>query len=196
MGLASIITVCIIGLVLKDVIALPCLSVESKTKFQATRKALANLQTSIESRIANLQNDIKNKIKKLDDDMGSLVSDFETTLQADWRTFSKIDDAAENKWLFNNRTKKDDYWMGLTDLKEGEFRWSYDQTKASFKTWYSGYGSKGTSYNCGLMYGNTYAWLDYPCERKFLYVTEVSKMKTLASNKNENNVFEISYLLA
>lgn len=65
-------------MVIKDVIALPCLSVESKTKFKTTRKALTDLQSSIDSKITHLQNDLKNRIKKLDDDMGSLVSDFES----------------------------------------------------------------------------------------------------------------------
>lgn len=62
--------------------------------------------------------------------------------------------------------------MGLTDLKEGEYRWSYDQTLAKYKPWYSGYGSKGTASNCGLMYYNTYTWLDYPCNYTYQYVCE------------------------
>lgn len=78
MGLASLITLCIIGMLFKDAIALPCLSVESKTKFEATRKALTNLQSSIDNRITHLQNDMKNRIKNIDKDMGSLVSDFES----------------------------------------------------------------------------------------------------------------------
>lgn len=63
--------------------------------------------------------------------------------------------------------------MGLTDLKEGEYRWSYDQTLAKYKPWYSGYGSKGTGHNCGLMYaGKSYTWLDYPCTYKYVFVCE------------------------
>lgn len=66
-----------------------------------------------------------------------------------------------------------DVWIGLTDLKEGEFRWIYDQTIAKYKPWYSGHGSRGTAYNCGLMYnGQTYTWLDLACTRKFVYVCE------------------------
>lgn len=40
------------------------------------------------------------------------------------------------------------YWIGMTDLKEGEFRWTYDQSKAIVKEWYPGYGAKGTGSNC------------------------------------------------
>lgn len=62
--------------------------------------------------------------------------------------------------------------MGLTDLKEGEFRWSYDQTIASFTAWHNGWGKKGTTHNCGMMYQGTYTWLDYPCATEFYYVCE------------------------
>lgn len=47
-------------MVYKDVIAQPCLTIDSMTKFKVTRKALTNM------------------IKKLDDDMESLVLDFES----------------------------------------------------------------------------------------------------------------------
>lgn len=67
MRLAPIITLCILGVIFKDVIALPCLSTVTKTKFEATRKVLTDLGKNI-----------KNKIKKLDDDMESLVTDFKS----------------------------------------------------------------------------------------------------------------------
>lgn len=82
MGLVSIISLSIIGLIIKDVTGLPCLTDESKTKFEATRKALKYLQTSVDNRIRTLQNDIKSKVKKIDDDMGSLVSDFQSKYSA------------------------------------------------------------------------------------------------------------------
>lgn len=89
MGLVSMITLCLIGMAFKDAFALPCLTVESKKKFEITRKSLTLLQTSIDNRatqlqkklnddMRSLQTDMKNKIKKLDADMGSLVSDFES----------------------------------------------------------------------------------------------------------------------
>ncbi|CAC5385851.1 COLEC12 [Mytilus coruscus] len=211
MRLASMITLCILGMAFKDVIALriPCLSNDSKTKFEDTRKALKVLQTSIDNRatilkkkldddMGSLQTDMKNKIKKLDEDIGSLVSDFRkkqwknhkghcyyygserlTWFQSEQRCrqiggyLATVDDETENKWIIDNRTYKDHLWIGLTDLKEGEYRWSYDQTIAKYTPWYSGWGSKGTGHNCGLMYQNhPYTWLDYPCTQKFNYVCE------------------------
>lgn len=63
--------------------------------------------------------------------------------------------------------------MGLTDLKEGEYRWSYDQTLAKYKPWLSGWGSKGTANNCGLILNSSsYTWLDYTCNSKYAYVCE------------------------
>ncbi|CAC5363386.1 MRC [Mytilus coruscus] len=153
MGLASLMTLCIIGVILKDVFALPCMSNDTKTKFEAARKALTDLG-----------NDIKNKITKLNSDMGALVSDFQkkqwkkynghcyyygseslTWFESEQRCIqigghlAKIDDEAENKWIVDNRAYKLDVWMGLTDLKEGEFRWSYDQTIAKYKPWHRGW---------------------------------------------------------
>ncbi|XP_076082410.1 perlucin-like protein [Mytilus galloprovincialis] len=186
MRLAPIITLCILGVIFKDVIALPCLSTVTKTKFEATRKVLTDLGKNI-----------KNKIKKLDDDMESLVTDFKKkqwykhnghcyyfgSEKLSWFKseqqckqigghLAKIEDSTENKWIFDKRPKKDHYWMGLTDLKEGEYRWSYDQTIASFTAWHNGWGTKGTSHNCGLMYHTTYTWLDYPCATEYYYVCE------------------------
>lgn len=63
----SLIALCIIGVLLENAIALPCMSNDTKTKFEAARKALTDLG-----------NDIKNKITKLDSDMGVLVSDFKS----------------------------------------------------------------------------------------------------------------------
>ncbi|XP_063406256.1 asialoglycoprotein receptor 1-like [Mytilus trossulus] len=189
---ASMVTPCIMGMVINDVFALQCLSNDSKTKLQATK----NLKTSMDSRIQNYQKDMETKMKKLFDDMGSirtdmkskinkLVDDIESVVQScqsekiqiQWKEYkghyyfygrerltwtkaeqrcrqigghlAKIDDEAENKWIMDNRTGKNKafvqnhLWMGLTDLKEGEYRWSYDQTIAKYKPWFSGWGGKG-----------------------------------------------------
>ncbi|CAC5421927.1 COLEC12 [Mytilus coruscus] len=172
MMLVSVTILSIIGMISKDVVALPCLTDESKTKFDALRKAL-------------------------DDDMGSLVSDFhkrqwkkynghcyyygsdarswflaEQSCQQIGGHLTKIDDEAENKWIKDNRSEQAHYWIGLTDLKEGEWRWSYDQTLATYKPWRSGWESKGTAHNCGLLFHNSYTWLDYPCSNSYRYVCE------------------------
>lgn len=64
------------------------------------------------------------------------------------------------------------YWIGLTDLKEGEYRWILDQTKATFLPWHSGYGSSGTKYNCVMFHRQKAQWADYPCEHKWRYICE------------------------
>lgn len=78
MLLVLVIILNIIGLIFKDVGALPCLTDKSKTKFDSLKKALGALQTSIDDKIESLQSDVKNKVKKIDDDMDSLVSDFQS----------------------------------------------------------------------------------------------------------------------
>ena len=40
------------------------------------------------------------------------------------------------------------YWIGLSDLQEGKWRWSYDQSDVTFTIWVSRCGHRGTSYNC------------------------------------------------
>lgn len=67
---------------------------------------------------------------------------------------------------------KSHYWIGLTDLEERNWRWSYDQTLANFKDWLRGYGSKGTDHNCGLMHGTHAAWIDTACRHTYKYVCE------------------------
>ncbi|XP_063406439.1 perlucin-like protein [Mytilus trossulus] len=198
MMLVLVILLNIIGLIFKDVGALPCLTDELKTKFDAVRKALGVLQTSIDDKIESLQSDVKNKVKKIDDDMDTLVSDFQ---KRQWKKYNghcyyygndkrtwflaeqnckqiggnlaKIEDEAENKWIKDNRSEKDHYWIGLTDLNEGEWRWSSDQKVATYKPWHSGSGNNGVNYNCGLIYHTTsYTWVDEPCTSKLRYVCE------------------------
>ncbi|XP_052097169.1 perlucin-like protein [Mytilus californianus] len=85
----------------------------------------------------------------------------------------KIDNSTENEWLHSNRPNKGSgYWIGLTDLIEGEWRWSVDQSLATFKTWYSGYGSKGHASNCVSFDGSTSTWFDTSCKTGYRYICE------------------------
>ncbi|CAC5386632.1 unnamed protein product [Mytilus coruscus] len=61
---------------------------------------------------------------------------------------AKLDKDEEKNNIYSNVNKSYDNWIGLTDLKEGEFRWTYDQSKATVTDWYPGFGSKGTGLNC------------------------------------------------
>lgn len=66
------------------------------------------------------------------------------------------------------------YWIGLTDLIEGDFRWTYDQSKAEIKEWYPSYGSKGTGYNCvaAANHVNKLKPFDYTCSTTYRYICE------------------------
>ncbi|VDI83994.1 Hypothetical predicted protein [Mytilus galloprovincialis] len=138
-------------------------------------------------------NTMGQKIKKLDTDFKVLGKDFRKTKwhkydghcyyysseKADWFTAErkcreiggyivKIDDKKENSNIEANRANKSFYyWIGLIDLKEGEWRWTYDQMKAVFTAWCPGYGSKGTNSNCVLLHGSRTDWfLNNPLKRK------------------------------
>ncbi|XP_071136729.1 C-type lectin domain family 10 member A-like [Mytilus edulis] len=119
-------------------------------------------------------NSMGQQIKKLDKDFIVLGKDFRKTKwikydghcyyyspnTADWFTaerkcrdiggyLAKIDNDEEKNNMYSNANLKNyNYWIGLTDLKEGDYRWTYDQNKAEIKEWYPGYGSKGTGSNC------------------------------------------------
>ncbi|XP_052100907.1 perlucin-like protein [Mytilus californianus] len=85
----------------------------------------------------------------------------------------KFDEKAENEAISSNRRlKKEHYWIGLTDLKEGEYRWIYDQTKATFLPWTRGYGASGTKYNCVMLQRKIAKWIDYSCGYKWRYICE------------------------
>ncbi|VDI42315.1 speckle-type POZ protein, partial [Mytilus galloprovincialis] len=85
----------------------------------------------------------------------------------------KIDDREENEKIYANRPKNDGYWIGLTDLNEGEFRWSFDQSKATFLPWVSGYGKKGNGYDCvAFNSGSKAEWFDYKCNTTYYYICE------------------------
>ncbi|XP_052088115.1 C-type lectin domain family 10 member A-like isoform X2 [Mytilus californianus] len=143
-------------------------------------------------------NTMGQKIKKLDTDFKVLGEDFRKTKwhkynghcyyysseKADWFTAErkcreiggyivKIDDKNENNNIEANRANKSFYyWIGLIDLKEGEWRWTYDQLKAGFTAWHPGYGSKGTASNCVLLHGSRTDWYETDCHTKTNYICE------------------------
>ncbi|XP_071123016.1 perlucin-like protein [Mytilus edulis] len=85
----------------------------------------------------------------------------------------KIDDSSENSWVATKRPDKNThYWIGLTDVVEGQFRWSYDQSPMTYKKWYSGWGSKGTGHNCVMYSYPNDKWLDYTCMSPCFYICE------------------------
>ncbi|VDI58100.1 Hypothetical predicted protein [Mytilus galloprovincialis] len=85
----------------------------------------------------------------------------------------KIDNSSENEWVYSaSKYKNYYYWIGLSDLIEGEWRWSIDQSLATFKAWQSGYGSKGHSSNCVAFKNNKSKWIDTNCKIGYLYICE------------------------
>ncbi|CAG2217915.1 unnamed protein product [Mytilus edulis] len=64
------------------------------------------------------------------------------------------------------------YWLGLTDLNEGEYRWTFDQTKATYIPWDSHYGKKGTTHNCVSFTSYSGTWFDFYCNTKYYYICE------------------------
>ena len=60
------------------------------------------------------------------------------------------------------------YWIGVTDSEtEGTYKYNSDSTQINFSPkWHPGYGSKGTTQNCIMIYsGASYPgdWIDYTC---------------------------------
>ncbi|CAC5383725.1 MRC [Mytilus coruscus] len=86
----------------------------------------------------------------------------------------KIGNSKENAHIFSSRPNKGIvYWIGLTDLNEGEFRWNFDQSRANFLPWVNGYGNRGSSYNCVVMNsGNKAEWFDTSCNSRSNYICE------------------------
>ncbi|XP_052089189.1 perlucin-like protein [Mytilus californianus] len=183
--------------IIKAVCSLTCLSNEAKEDFEKSRKAVSDVQDNI-GKVINQLNTMSQKIKKLDTDFKALGKDLRKTKwhkynghcyyygsdSTDWFTaerkcreisgyIAKIDDREENTNIAANRPHSGkDYWIGLTDLKEGIWRWTYDQSKAVFKTWQSGYGAKGIKSNCVMINGIKTVWVDYDCHYRAFYICE------------------------
>ena len=174
-------------------VRLPCLTNES-VDFEDSQKALTNLVSYLETTF----NNIKQKIKTLNKDLQMLQDDFK---KVTWKKYNghcyhygtkrvpwfaaekrcrelgaylvKVDNVAENNWIASQKPKNSNgFWIGLTDLQEGKWRWSYDQSHATFKTWYPGYGSKGTSMNCVSYWGNIPKWHDQYCHYPYYFICE------------------------
>ena len=70
------------------------------------------------------------------------------------------------------------FWMGITDVVNGNWWWIYDQTRPNFKLWYPGlpYSANtkaSKNYNCGMMlYNHSGKWHDYPCSHTIPYICE------------------------
>ena len=151
----------------------------------------------MKNHLAILKTNINQKVKTLNNDLQMLQDDFKKvswqkhnghcyhygTKKIPWFAAEKrcreiggylvkVDTEAENNWISSHRRKSDGYWIGLTDLQEGKWRWSYDQSVAILKPWVSGYGNKGTSMNCVSYNGSDSRWFDYLCHYPYYFICE------------------------
>ncbi|XP_071175510.1 C-type lectin domain family 10 member A-like [Mytilus edulis] len=175
---------------------------EIKNAITNMEKTIKMTTTTLEKQIGTSKDiftNVEQKLKKLEEDFKVLGRDFQKTKwhkynghcyyysqdRQDWFTaerkcreiggyITKINDQEENRRIFQHRPNTNaHYWIGLTDLKEGEWRWSFDQSKAKYTTWISGYGSKGTGHNCvQIPNGHDGKWIDYLCSHQSNYVCE------------------------
>ncbi|CAC5406223.1 unnamed protein product [Mytilus coruscus] len=156
---------------------------------------------TLKSHLGTLKSNVGSKVKRLDGDLKVLEDDFRKKKwlkykghcyyfaqeKHDWFTAErrcreiggyivKVNDSSENTWISDNKPIKNFYyWIGLTDLKEGDWRWTFDQSRATYKPWSGGFGAKGTTYNCvAYNYGssNFRNWFDYICWQKYYYICE------------------------
>ena len=85
-------------------------------------------------------------------------------------------------------------WIGITDnTTEGEYMYADNGELIKFDpSWHSGYGSRGTAYNCILSRmvdgSNSYfsQWLDYDCSQNYISICE------LAHHGPENQVMKVN----
>ena len=68
------------------------------------------------------------------------------------------------------------FWLGITDVVNGDWRWIYDQTRPNYKFWLSGHprpasNAHSKNYNCGLMLTSG-KWYDHACASAFYYICE------------------------
>ena len=70
------------------------------------------------------------------------------------------------------------FWLGITDVVNGDWRWIYDQTTPNYKFWYPGYPYSASrtdskNHNCGVMlYHKGGKWHDYRCNTTLPYICE------------------------
>ncbi|CAG2221996.1 unnamed protein product [Mytilus edulis] len=137
---------------------LPCLTNESKKDLDDSRTALTNLETYLGSTVNTIESDIQKTLNTLKSHLGTLKSNVGSkvkNLDGDLQVL--MGDLEKKKWVKHNghcyfygnesldwfsAEKNIHYWIGLTDLKEGDWRWTFDQSRATYKPWLSGYGAR------------------------------------------------------
>jgi hypothetical protein len=77
------------------------------------------------------------------------------------------------------------FWLGITDVVNGDWRWIYDQATPNYKFWYTGMphsasNANSKDRNCAMMLNNYGGkWYDYPCSKTRLYICESNFCKLI-----------------
>ena len=70
------------------------------------------------------------------------------------------------------------FWLGITDVVDGDWRWIYDQTTPNYKFWFPGRPfstshANSKDRNCGIILNNSSGkGADYPCSNTIPYICE------------------------
>lgn len=173
---------------------------DTRKDLTALETYIGRTLNSLDSNLKTLKSNVGSKIKNLNGKLNVLEDDFSkqqwvkydghcyyhSNEPCDWFTAErfcrdfggylvKIDNSSENEWLHSKRQMKSSgYWIGLTDLIEGEWRWSIDHSLATYKAWYRGKGSLGHNYNCVSFVGSNAKWFDTNCKSAFFYICEIN----------------------
>ncbi|XP_052059640.1 perlucin-like protein [Mytilus californianus] len=91
---------------------------------------------------------------------------------------AQVTDSAENSWIVSMITSKkvnqQNYWIGATDFKEGDWKWVNDLSKVHFTSWDSGQPDNHQGKEDCAHFGHThkYKWNDHECSNIFGYICE------------------------
>ncbi|CAC5361407.1 MRC [Mytilus coruscus] len=203
----------VICVVCRTVFSLPCLTIKSKQDFKEARDALKSLEHFLKSQATS----INSKIEALDKDMTSMEEDFKrrqwikynnhcyyigddsviwTEAERKCREIGgylvKIDDSSEDSLIYqqiSKSSKKNHFWLGSTDVVNGDWRWIYDQTQLSYKKFPLGRpistsSSNSYTHNCIVMHNSNGYWYDMPCNNSYPYVCESNFCKFYKAGYN------------
>ncbi|CAC5415955.1 MRC [Mytilus coruscus] len=159
-----------------------------KSQIQQSRNILRNLKYNAGKKIKKAENALTNGVdkkrwKKYNGHCYYFSTSSHTTTWFKAESYCrkiggylvKLDTTSENIWVYAKRPYNSTYWIGLTDLYEGHFRWTFDQSKTTFTKWVSGYGSKGTRSNCvSYNSGKIPEWYDNSCYNSRRFICETN----------------------
>jgi len=85
-----------------------------------------------------------------------------------------VDDEEEEEWLLRTimDPARQPYWIGLSDQEEEDhFVW-WDGSAADFEAWGPGQPNNAGEEDCVMLYDETDAWNDRPCEHEYAAICE------------------------